>query len=222
MVVYLTTNLINGKKYVGKDARNQQWYLGSGKYLKAAIKKYGKENFTKEILEECQSIEELNLAEIKWLKKLKCKDSPNFYNATDTLTPSRHGRKLSEEHKKKISESNKGKKLTEKQKLHLSNIRKGVKKGPQTEKTRKKISKALTGRKISDESKVKMSRRKLNKPQYHNRVQIIQIDPHSKDEVRVYDKLTDINEYGFNARSLSNSFKKGRNLYKGFIWIKKI
>lgn len=50
--IYKTTNLINKKYYIGmhstKDPNDS--YLGSGKKLKAAIKKYGKENFIKEVL----------------------------------------------------------------------------------------------------------------------------------------------------------------------------
>jgi len=63
--VYKTTNLLNNKIYVGfhmlgnKDNR----YLGSGLALKAAINKYGKENFKREIIyegtaEECLELEE--------------------------------------------------------------------------------------------------------------------------------------------------------------------
>lgn len=52
--LYKTTNNINGKIYIGVSSRDDQreTYLGSGKFLKAAIKKYGRGNFTKEILEE--------------------------------------------------------------------------------------------------------------------------------------------------------------------------
>lgn len=59
MVVYKTTNLINGKIYVGKDESMKPHYIGSGYILKKAIKKYGKENFKKDILESCSSREEL-------------------------------------------------------------------------------------------------------------------------------------------------------------------
>ena len=51
-LIYKTTNLINGKYYIGKhetDDINDD-YLGSGIALLAAIKKYGRENFTKEVL----------------------------------------------------------------------------------------------------------------------------------------------------------------------------
>ena len=38
MQIYLVTNLINGKKYLGKDVRNRKYYLGSGTVLRKAIK----------------------------------------------------------------------------------------------------------------------------------------------------------------------------------------
>jgi len=63
MVVYLTTNLINGKKYIGMDSNNNPKYIGSGTLILKAIKKYGKENFKKEILEYCSSIYEMELKE---------------------------------------------------------------------------------------------------------------------------------------------------------------
>ncbi len=51
-MIYKTTNLINGKFYVGyhSSAKVDDDYLGSGKILKEAIKKYGSANFYKEIL----------------------------------------------------------------------------------------------------------------------------------------------------------------------------
>lgn len=51
--VYVVTNLINGKIYVGKRCHltpHQDSYMGSGKLIKEAIRKYGKENFVKQIL----------------------------------------------------------------------------------------------------------------------------------------------------------------------------
>jgi len=70
MVIYKTTNLVNGKFYVGKDEKNSPEYLGSGIVLKTAIKKYGTENFKKEILEECTDKKELNEREKYWIATL--------------------------------------------------------------------------------------------------------------------------------------------------------
>lgn len=50
--VYKTTNLINNKIYIGIHSTKEIYdnYIGSGKALLEAVKKYGKENFKKDIL----------------------------------------------------------------------------------------------------------------------------------------------------------------------------
>ena len=60
MIIYKTTNLINSKIYVGQDSKNNYNYLGSGIIIKKAIKKYGKENFKKEIIEYCNDKQKLD------------------------------------------------------------------------------------------------------------------------------------------------------------------
>jgi group I intron endonuclease len=70
MVVYKVTNLINNKIYIGQDTNNNPNYYGSGLIIKKALKKYGKENFKKEILEECFDQKELDEKEVYWIKIL--------------------------------------------------------------------------------------------------------------------------------------------------------
>jgi len=83
MIIYKTTNLINGKIYVGQDKNNNPHYYGSGKLLKAAIKKYGQKNFKKETLEECYTPQELDEKEIYWIKTLNSVDKNIGYNISD-------------------------------------------------------------------------------------------------------------------------------------------
>jgi group I intron endonuclease len=68
-VIYKITNLINEKIYVGKSSDFKQSYWGSGNGIKNAIKKYGIDNFKKEILDTAENIEDLNKKEIFWISK---------------------------------------------------------------------------------------------------------------------------------------------------------
>jgi len=80
MIIYKTTNLINGKIYVGKDSNNNPTYFGSGLILNKAIKKYGINNFKKEILENCSSSIQLNSQEQYWISTLDSTNKKIGYN----------------------------------------------------------------------------------------------------------------------------------------------
>lgn len=79
-IVYLTTNLINNKKYIGVDGKNNSSYLGSGKALKAAIKKYGEKSFQKEILFEFDNESDAYAKEIELISEKNAVESIEYYN----------------------------------------------------------------------------------------------------------------------------------------------
>ena len=78
-LIYQTTNLVNGKIYIGKHITTdiEDEYFGSGNLIRAAINKYGLENFVKTILFELQNEEEMNLLE-------KCVVTQEFCDREDT------------------------------------------------------------------------------------------------------------------------------------------
>lgn len=81
--VYMTTNTVNGKKYIGRHKATEfegTKYLGSGKILYQAIDKYGEENFVVEMLCSCDSDEELNRMEDYYIQKYNAQNDSNFYN----------------------------------------------------------------------------------------------------------------------------------------------
>jgi hypothetical protein len=65
--VYRIRNNVNGKTYIGqrKLSRDKTWtqYMGSGRMISHAIKKYGVENFSKEFICYASSKEELRILE---------------------------------------------------------------------------------------------------------------------------------------------------------------
>lgn len=160
MEIYKITNLINNKFYIGLDTLDRKNYYGSGTAIKSAIKKYGKENFQKEILEKCDSIDKLNEREIYWIKELNSKYS-NGYNLTDGGRGSK-GFKVSEETKKKISKNlrgkNKGKKLSpEHYKIAVNNFINISEESKRKRLEKLKGNKNRRGKKCSLESRKRMS-----------------------------------------------------------------
>lgn len=75
--LYKTTNLINGKYYYGMHStyKLDDGYLGSGKMLRYSIRKYGKENFSIEIIEFFDTREELVNAEINLITEMIIDDN---------------------------------------------------------------------------------------------------------------------------------------------------
>ena len=149
MIIYKTTNLINGKIYIGKDEKNKKTYLGSGKILKLAIRKYGRENFSKTTLEFCNK-DNINEREIFWISKYKSQDPEIGYNLAKGGEGGGDG-------------SKKGRKVSDETREKIRNTMRGVK---HTKQRRKNISNSLKGRKMSQEFRDKVSHGIRNSEKY--------------------------------------------------------
>jgi group I intron endonuclease len=153
-VIYKTTNLLNGKIYVGKRKieYNKNSYLGSGKYFRRAVKKYGKEKFKKEIIEVCHP-NVVNNREIFWIKELKATELNIGYNLDKGGTG---GNKVvwTEEKRKELSDIIKlnppllGKKHSKETIELMSSLKKGVRN-------------PMYGRSLSEEKRRALSERHM-------------------------------------------------------------
>lgn len=191
-IVYEHVNKKNGFRYIGITHNNPKYrwgyrghkYNDSPKFWRA-IKKYGWDNFEHNILFENLTEQEAKEKEKELIcinKKLKIS-----YNISDGgdgvpgITGWNKGKHLSEEHKRKISESsigkpcwNKGGHLSEEHKRKIGDANKGKPMKPEvkekllkfhkgmplSEETKRKISKTNKGKKygpLSDEHRKKIS-----------------------------------------------------------------
>lgn len=81
--IYKTTNLLNGKIYIGQKKSAVflgESYLGSGKYLVRAVNKYGKENFHVEMIDSAESRDELSQLEIRYISEYDATNHLKGYN----------------------------------------------------------------------------------------------------------------------------------------------
>lgn len=161
--VYLTTNVINGKQYIGDHSTDNlnDHYIGSGKIIKEAIKKYNKKNFNCVILEFCSSKKEAEELQEKYIIQYETLE-PKGYNINPKggfINNYQHSTIT----RQKISKSKKGKPTWNKnlkncyspETIHQwSNTRKG-------RKCLNKASFCAKGRKFSDEHKKNLSISKI-------------------------------------------------------------
>ena len=94
--VYIITNKLNGKSYIGckqyligKSKRKSRWqsYIGSSSYLKEDIKKIGKKNFIFEVIDEFKNKRSLKYYELYYQIKynvltsvIEGSNTPAYYN----------------------------------------------------------------------------------------------------------------------------------------------
>jgi group I intron endonuclease len=157
MIIYKTTNNANGNFYVGQDSKNNPDYLGSGLALNRAIKKYGRESFTKEIIEYCDTKEQLNEREKFWINELKARELG--YNIAEG---GHGGNTYNEEISKRVSERSKGKKRP-KEVIYkiIGTKRKRLEENPHiydiSDEQKKILSKTHSGKKLSSDHKIALS-----------------------------------------------------------------
>jgi len=167
--VYLVTNRLDGKQYVGvSNNLRKRWHGHCSyekkckSYMKHAIHAHGYENFAISILM-LGTKEECMLAENDFIEKYNTL-APHGYNlrgggegAIVTKTGEKHPlykTPMTEERKKKISASLKGRKLTPE---HVENMKRGLKSVVRTPEWRRKIGEACRNRVITEESRQRMS-----------------------------------------------------------------
>ena len=112
--IYLTTNNVNGMKYIGKHyGELDDSYLGSGKELKKEIAKYGKDCFTKSILFVSKDDLENSEKEKQFIALYNAVSNPLFYNIHEGgcggNTTAGYTPEEKEALRRKLSEVNRGK-----------------------------------------------------------------------------------------------------------------
>ena len=163
--VYVHTNKINGKKYVGITSKipQKRWNNGKGyerQHFYSAIEKYGWENFEHKILKTGLTQEEADYWEKYYIQEFDSRLGHNGYNAAiggfhvgmtglhhseeakKKMSAARFGKRLSEEHCKNLSKARKGKKFSDEHKRNLGNARRGKR---HTEETKARIRSLLYG-----------------------------------------------------------------------------
>lgn len=164
-IVYKTVNLINNKYYIGVhnlESKKGSFYLGSGKLIQQAIKKYGKENFIRETIKtftteiDAYTFEKALLTE-EYLKDQNCYNiiegggnPPTFYGKDNPFYGKTHSKEVLE--KIRLANVgkipwNKGVPHTEVAKNNISKARKGKNKG---------VSNHMYGKKLPKERRAKL------------------------------------------------------------------
>lgn len=171
--LYLLTNMINGKIYVGQTWSTTEIRMGDdgSRYKNSiklfnAIKKYGVDNFAYNFLAFAHSQEVADELENQFIELYHSRDPKIGYNLKGGGSVGKH----SEETKQKISKTLTGKIVSEATKKRLSKALKGLKKPAHTEDYKNKVSDAMKewhsnnkhpfiGRHHTEEAKKAMSKK---------------------------------------------------------------
>lgn len=212
MIVYLVTNRVNGKRYVGKTKRTleRRWYEhcthshgGSEEMaIYQAIRKHGAESFELSVLEECADEATMNDAERRWIRKLGTfRREYNMTEGGDGLTGYTH----TEEAKRRMSEARRGEKNHNYGKTHWR------RQGPLTDEAKRKISEAKKGVPVHSEE----YKQRLAEERY---VKVVQYDLDGNPFV-TYLSLKDAEMItGIKFQNISRACRFSHRTAGGFKW----
>jgi group I intron endonuclease len=150
--IYLLTNTVNGKRYVGQTVNvnkrmTKHKIFKSDMALSLAIRKYGWNSFSCEVLACCFGQENSNYLETSYIAELNTLASNGFgYNLRTGGNVSAH----SASSLGKMSAANKGKKLSDETKRRISE---GLRGRNVSQDTRRLIAESKIGKKRSEEYK---------------------------------------------------------------------
>ena len=218
--IYKITNIVNGKMYIGSAVnidnrrRIHKYRLRLNKHhspkLQNSYNKHGLNNFKFETIEEC-SKENLIVKEQYYIDLY---DAVNKGYNCNPVAGSNLGRKWSDEHKKKISNTKKGKpsnrkgvKHTKKSKIKMSKSQKGnsnAKGMKHSEETKQKL------REISASKKGRISSR-------YDSTSIVQYDL-QENFIKEWKDRVELKEFGFRVADISEVCRGLQKTAFGFKW----
>lgn len=201
ITIYLRTNTVNGKQYVGQTRdikqRDIAWNCLKNRYANRYIdedrEKYGLDKWESKVLVECDDSEG-DCWEQYYIKELNTK-VPNGYNIADGGSGIL-GVKFSEETKRKLSEIKKGKYDGEKNPFYGEH---------HSEESRKKMSEAHKGKQQPKEIIEKKS-----KKVYQHTV--------TREFVREWESTAECGRNGFYKELISACCRGKQKTHKGFMW----
>lgn len=223
MIIYLVTNTVNGKQYVGQTTRTIVWRWrghlscarrGSMLPLHCAIRKYGSQAFSVTIVQKCSTQVELDSAEVHWISELRT--TKTGYNLAEGGVNSRilrgknhphFGKHLTDEHRAKLSIAHTGKTMSEAARQQMSRSQRGRKHSAES---RAKISLGLMGRPCGETTRRKIGQRTSRS--------IRQLSPDGQF-IKEWQSITEAASTLGYARTNLVKALKCQKPYHGFMWM---
>jgi group I intron endonuclease len=212
--IYLITNLINNKKYVGITIRSlkdrwQEHLRYSRNILQKAIKKYGKENFKIELVEELHNVTE---------KDLLLKET--FYiNKFDTFVNNRRGYNAVKNSEGRLIFSKVTKQKMSINHADVSGYKNPMYKRRHTNKSRRLISQSKIGTHLSKKHKIILSLALKGEKSYRFDKTIRTFKNINTNEIFVGVQYDFKQKYNFKGSSLCDIMSGRRKSYKGWILV---